>query len=81
MRPQLEYTSSVWSPYSNQDRNKIESAQQRAARWATRDYRSTSIVTEMLQNLGWRTLDQMRIDNRLVMMYKITYDIVAIPLT
>ena len=81
MRPQLEYTSSVWSPHSDQDINKIESAQRRAARWATHDYRSTSSVTEMLRNLDWRPLDQRRIDNRLVMIYKITYDIVAIPLT
>ena len=77
MRPQLEYASSVWSPHSDQDIYKIESAQRRAARWAT----STSSVTEMLRNPGWRPLDQRRIDNRLVMMYKIAYDIVAIPLT
>ena len=33
----------------------------------------------MLQDLNWRTLDQRRIDNRLVLLDKVTYDLVAIP--
>ena len=79
VRPQLEYASSVWSPNTDQDINKLEAAQRRAARWATRDYKQTSSVTEMLGNLRWRPLDQRRIDNRLIMLYKITFDLVAIP--
>ena len=80
MRPQLEYASSVWSPNTTQDIDKFESAQRRSARWATRDYQQTSSVTEMLEKLRWRPLDQSRINNRLIMLYKITYDIVAIPI-
>ena len=45
------------------DIDKIESAQRRAARWATGDYKYASSVTEMLG-----------IDTRLVMPYKITYE-------
>ena len=81
VRPQLEYASSVWSPHTDTDIKKIESVQRRSARWATHDYRSTSSVTEMLNKLSWRPLDQRRIDTRLIMLYKITYDLVAIPLT
>ena len=33
----------------------------------------------MLQDLNWRLLDQLRIDNRLVLLYNVTYDLVAIP--
>ena len=33
----------------------------------------------MLRDLNWRTLDQRRIDSRLVLLYKVTYDLVAIP--
>ena len=33
----------------------------------------------MLQDLNWRILDQRRIDSRLVLLYKVTYDLVAIP--
>ena len=79
VRPQLEYASTVWSPHTATDIQKIESVQRRAARWATRDYRYTSSVTSMLNDLNWRPLDQRRIDCRLVMMYKVTYELVAIP--
>ena len=33
----------------------------------------------MLQDLNWSTLDQRRIDSRLVLLFKVTYDLVAIP--
>ena len=33
----------------------------------------------MMKDLNWRPLEQRRIDRCLVMMYKITYDLVAIP--
>ena len=65
--------------YHDKDINKVEAVQRRAARWATRDYRYTSSVTATLKDLNWRPLDQRRIDCRLLMMYKVTYDIVAIP--
>ena len=79
IRSQLEYASTVWSPHTATDIFKLESVQCRAVWWATRDYRQTSSVTTMLGNLNWRTLDQRRIDSRLAMMYKVTYDLVAIP--
>ena len=76
VRPQLEYASTVWSPHTDQDIGKLESVQRRAARWVTRDYRQTSSVSTMLQDLNWRTLDQRRIDSRLVLLYKVTYDLI-----
>ena len=74
----MEYASTVWSPHTATDIYKLEYNQRRAVRWATRDYRQTSSVTTMLGNLNWRTLDQRRIDSRLAIMYKVTYDLVAI---
>ena len=53
--------------------------QRRSARWATPDYQRTSSVMQMIKDLNWRTLEQQRIDSRLILMYKITYDLVAIP--
>ena len=47
--------------------------------WANRDYQHTSSVTQMIKDLKWRTLEQGHIDSRLTLMYKITYDLVAIP--
>ena len=72
------YASTVWSPHTATDIQKIESVQRRAARWAARDYRYTSSVTSVLNNLNWCPLDQRHIDCRLVM-YMVTYDLVAIP--
>ena len=79
VRPQLEYGSTVWYPHTTIDINKVEAVQRRAARWATRDYIYTSSVTAMLKDLNWPPLDQRCIDSRLLMMYKVTYDLVAIP--
>ena len=60
------------------DIQKVEAVQRRAARWVYRDYSYTSSVTAMMKDLNWRPLDQRRIDSRLIM-YKATYDLVAIP--
>ena len=65
-------------PHTDLDINKLESLQRRAARWITCDYQYTFSVSPMLQDLNWRTLDQRRIDSRLVLLYKVTYNLVAI---
>ena len=79
MGPQLEYASTVWSPHTAKYITKLEAVQRRSARWAILDYQRTSSVTQMIKDLNWRTLEQQRIDSRLTLMYKITYDLVAIP--
>ena len=52
--------------------------QGRAARWVTSRYSSYDNVTEMLSDLGWRSLENRRNDARLAMFYKITYGLVAV---
>ena len=79
MRPQLEYASTVWTPHTIIDITKLEAVLRRSARWVTRDYQRTSSVTQMIKDLNWCTLEQRRIDSRLTLTYKITYDLVAIP--
>ena len=54
--------------------------QRRAARWTCSNYDRKASVTEMVNNLGWRSLEQRRADARLCLFYKIVYGIVAIPL-
>ena len=54
--------------------------QRRAARWVKSNYSSYGSVTEMLHDLGWRSLEQRRHDARLIMFYKIVYGLVAIQL-
>ena len=80
VRPQLEYGSTVWSPYSTNQIDQVESVQRRAARWVKRDYARTSSVTDMLASLNWRRLALRRIDQRLVMFYNILHNQVAIPI-
>ena len=48
VRPQLEYTVSVWDPHTVTHMNQIERVQRRAARWVMSDFRRTSSVTTML---------------------------------
>ena len=79
VRPQVEYASSVWSPHTDKNKKiKIEMIQRRAARWVKNNYSTYDSVTNMLDDLGWRSLENRRIDARLVMFYKIVNCHVAI---
>ena len=80
VRPQLEYSAPVWDPSSKDKRLQLEKIQRRAARWTTSNYGTRSSVTAMLNQLGWRTLEQRRADARLCLFYKIVYGLVAVPL-
>ena len=80
VRPQLEYAAPIWDPYIQEDIQRIEMVQRRAARWVMSDYSPYSSVSDMLGRLGWRTLEQRRADSRLVLFYKIVHGLVAIPL-
>ena len=55
--------------------------QWRAARYACNRYHNTSSVTDMLQTLTWPTLQQRRLQTKLIMFYKIVHHIVAVPTT
>ena len=80
VRPQLEYCSSVWSPHTQSNIHKIEMVQRRAARWVTHDYSHYSSVTEMLNLLKWRSLENRRSDARILIFYKIIHGLVAVPM-
>ena len=66
VRPQLEYC------FTDSNISKLEAVHRIAARWVKHDYGQTSSVTEMMQYLHWRRLDQRRIDNKLSLLYKIS---------
>ncbi|KAL8603552.1 hypothetical protein ACOMHN_052781 [Nucella lapillus] len=53
VRPTLEYTSSVWDPYTDKDIKMLEKIQRRVARWVTHRHRKTSSVQDMLETLHW----------------------------
>ena len=80
VRPQLEYAA-VWDPYTEQNQDKLEMVQRRAARYAFNDYGGFSHVTPMIQQLGWRSLLQRRADIRLIFFYKCLHGLVAVDLS
>ena len=57
VRPQLEYASTVWSPWQNTLINNIEKIQRRAARYVTNDYNPYSSITQLLTALNWEPLE------------------------
>ena len=55
VHPYLEYCASIWSPHTGQSKQKLEMVQRRSAR-----YCNTCSVTDMLQDLNWKTLESRR---------------------
>ena len=80
VRPTLEYASTVWDPYQQVHIRALESTQRRAARFVTGRYRDRTpgCMTAMVQQLQWDTLAQRRLTSRLVMLYKISHDLIDI---
>ena len=79
VRSGLEYTSIIWDPYLQKDCKSIKRVQWKAARWVTSSYDRRTSVTKLLKNLQWDSLQGSRRQQRLVFMYKILNDQVAVP--
>ena len=69
VRPQLEYAAPVWDLHTNDKITKIEKLQRRADRWTCNNFDRYASVSEMVNNLGWRSLEQRRADARLCSFY------------
>ena len=69
--PTLEYCSTIWNPYQNDQIYKLEMVQRRAARYTTNRYHNTSSVSDILDYLEWESLKSRRTKAQLTMMYKI----------
>ena len=78
VRSSMEYASIIWDPYEGIDSNRLEKVQRRAVRWIKNDYSSKSSVTEMMKELNLQQLDLRRRTNRIVFMYKIVNQYVAV---
>lgn len=79
VRSILDYSSTVWDPYLQKDINSLESVQRRAARFVHNDYHRKSSVTNMMKSLGWKPLAERRREQRLLLLFKIVNDLVALP--
>lgn len=80
VRPQLEYASQVWNPYTLDGVKRIEQVQRSAARFVFSDYRRTTSVTPLIVNLGWDSLHNRRLLSQATMFYKIHHGLVDIQL-
>jgi len=72
----VEYASVIWSPHTSHDKTILEGVQQKAARFVCNDFSSYSIVSSMLDKLGWNSLEDRRSVSRLTMFYKIIHNII-----
>ena len=79
IRPVVEYSCVVWSPFTNTNINLIDTVQRKAARFVTGDYGFTSSVTEMLRSLGWTSLKCRRDICRVTMFFRILHNEISIP--
>ncbi len=78
VRPYIEYCDTVWDPHTNNNINKLEAIQNKAARWARRDYRHTTSVTLLKQDIKLDPLATQRQIHRQQMLNKITNNLVDI---
>src|SRR5664279_266711 len=79
VRPHLEYAAAAWDPHTARDTVQLEKVQRRAARFAKKDFRRTTSVTQLLADLGWGQLADRRRVARLSMMFKAVHGLTAIP--
>ena len=73
------YQALVKPQLANEYKKKIKMVQRRAARHTMNNYYNTSSVNTMIDTLGWPTLAERRLETRLIMFYKITHCLIAIP--
>ena len=58
VRPQIEYVSSIWDSFTQENQNRIEMVRRRATHFTCNNYRREASVTTMLDELGWCSLKQ-----------------------
>jgi len=68
VRATLEYVASIWDPHLAKNCDILEKLQRHSARFVKG---TTSSVTQMLHDLGWRDLKDRPRDLRLALLYKI----------
>jgi len=79
IQPKLNYGSAAWYPSTKEEKHLLDMIQRSAARLCFNDYSRDSSVTQMLYKLDWTSLETCRQITRLIMMYRITHNLVDIP--
>ena len=83
VRPKMEYSVTVWDRHHQKDIDILERVNRRAARVVhKKSYWDKDVSpTNLINDLGWKTLADRRKHQRLTMVYKISNGLVAIPPT
>ena len=83
MLPVLDYASTIWDPYHQNQIDKLEMIQHRAAHYVlNQSWRSNvrDSINSLLSSLKWPTLQLRRKSStRLILLYKIINHIIQIP--
>ena len=81
VRPILEYSSSVWDPYTKEHIHQLGKIQRRAARMVCNDYRQETSASELIRGLDWDMLSTRRKINRVNIMHKALGGHLALPVS
>ena len=79
VRPKLEYANSAWYPYIQKDKHLLDMVQRSATRVCYNSYlREPGVVTNMLNELEWPSLEGRRTLSRMSMFHRVVYGAVDI---
>ena len=78
VRPQLEYDSEVWNPYTMKFIQKIEQIQRNSCRFIFHEYRRDTDTSLLINRLNLYSLHTRRLVQQTTMFYKIHYNLVDI---
>ena len=77
--PHLEFASAVWDPYRQDQVDKIEAVQRRAARFIKKDHDWNSSVSQLLHSLSLERLKERRKIHHLWTFYQAHNNIISLP--
>jgi len=78
VRPTVDHASTVWDPHEKGDIHRLDMVQRQAARYVKNKYHNRSSVTDMLADLQWKPLQERRKEARLIMLYKVINNKIAL---
>ena len=73
--PLMEYGSIVWDPHQLTRIKTLEAVQNKGARYVNQDWDRHTSVTTMKKDIGWLTLQERRLVNRLTFLMKSIHNI------
>ena len=82
VRPTVEYSSSIWNPWTVKDINRIEGVQNAGARFVMNQPHRRNVrdsVSQLITSLGWKSLQERRQLTSLTFLYKMQNGLVEIP--